>query len=840
MKNKMVAAVVALVALTGFGYDIHLKSLTPVKELARPAGAEMRFVEKGGLNFAIALDPQAETRAKNRSKKSIAPALVHLTNAIFRTTGQLPAVIDENDAAALAKWKYLLVLGDSKLARAAGVDVSKMPTEGFAVKTFEKGVVIAGADTSLIEGYNMGVTDTWGTGCGTKWGVLDFCERVLGCRWYFPGPRGESYPEVRDLAISPVHYEDAPYFLRRGGHWFTIESFYDEARTAYWRKYLGDTIKVRDISYIDHWRTGATWPGGGSHCPHPRPYAKAHPDKLKTIFYTDPYGHFWHEPNAHVGNYYNVLDLGFADLLIEDLRAFYASKGSKDPGGFWGNVNDMYVSFGVCDTYLPVTTMLNDPTVKKLGLISEADLKRENDAVTANVYGRFIQYFANRIGKEFPGKQLNLLAYYNTKCAPTDPRWKVPENVAIFLCDGRLPRKVRSKKYMDRSRALFKEWYDARGGKPAEQVWLYTSNDNPFQRAMIPEFSGEIVKELGPYLGRVGKFYDFGAPYKDLWHYWYSAYAQYRTEWNPDFPVDAAIDEAFDLMFGEKAGAHMKAFHRVQKEAYLKYALETDVLSPVYPPAMINEMERELKAAGEAVKGDALREIRYKLIADLWWPAFELQRAQASYEPPVYEVGRLLDGETVTLDGDGGEAAWNRVKPQPLLNTRDGGPVKTALDVRWLWDDKGVYGRIRGDFKALADARPEADLWANDSVEIFFSPGLKKEEYHQIVFDFGGHSYTGYQKLAPIVQPVDLNWKAEGFRHAEKLGANGWTCEVFVPFSALRAGAAPKPYDDWNFNFVFNRKSMSEPRDYIGSALTMRLNTNLAMYGILRFNGKGD
>ena len=74
-------------------YDIHLKSLTPVKELAKPAGGAMKFVENGELKFCVALDPGAETRAKNRTKKSIAPALVHLTNAIFRTTGKVPEVV---------------------------------------------------------------------------------------------------------------------------------------------------------------------------------------------------------------------------------------------------------------------------------------------------------------------------------------------------------------------------------------------------------------------------------------------------------------------------------------------------------------------------------------------------------------------------------------------------------------------------------------------------------------------------------------------------------------------------------------------------------------------------
>ena len=121
MTPKTVALCAAALASACAGaYDIHLKSLTPVKELAKPSGAAMKFVENGELRFCVALDPKAETRVKNRTQKSIAPALVHLTNAIFRTTGKVPEVVDEADAAALEKHRYWLVLGDSKLARKAG------------------------------------------------------------------------------------------------------------------------------------------------------------------------------------------------------------------------------------------------------------------------------------------------------------------------------------------------------------------------------------------------------------------------------------------------------------------------------------------------------------------------------------------------------------------------------------------------------------------------------------------------------------------------------------------------------------------------------------------------
>ena len=47
----------------------------------------------------------------------------------------------------------------------------------------------------------------------------------------------------------------------------------------------------------------------------------------------------------------------------------------------------------------------------------------------------------------------------------------------------------------EKSRRLFREWYDALGGRPALKTWTYASRFNPFVRAIAPEFIGEIPKE---------------------------------------------------------------------------------------------------------------------------------------------------------------------------------------------------------------------------------------------------------------------------------------------------------------------------------------------------------
>ena len=602
-------------------------------------------------------------------------------------------------------------------------------------------------------------------------------------------------------------------------------------------------VSQRDAQFIRYWRDGGTLPSSGGHSPRPERIAASHPDNLKTIFYTSPHGKFWYNDKGHVGNYYNVLDLGFADMLVDDWKAFYSSGGKTDAGGFKEAFSADWASFGVCDTYLPVLDMANDATVRKLGPVTERDLARGGDGALANVYGRFYQHLARRMEKEMPGRRLMLLVYYNSLFASLDPRWRLPSNVDIFVCDGNLPTRIGNRAAMERTVRIFREWYEALGGRPALKAWTYSSRFNPFVRAVAPEFIGEIPKILGKYLGRGHIYYGHDGA-DDLWHYYYANYVGFKSQWNPDFDVDAALDEHFDLFFGA-AGPHLKRFHAVLKKAYKDYFIPSDDPSPPYPPAVVDEMESCLAKARAAVREGTPERRRCDLIADYWPPAFEQQRARASYEPPVYEVRRLMADEKAMVDGVPDEAFWDKVAPVPLMDVKRGAAPANPATVKIVWAADGMYAAFSA--QGRPGASEAADLWANDNYELFFSPGLGKQVKYHIGFDTLGRLYTGKQRLLPISQPKDLSWKADGRRIAVKLSETGWTAELFVPFSVFEDGA-PKPYDSWNFNLVRNSRSPSQlaggrggrPGLTCGSALTLGDNHAIALFGILRFAGLGD
>ncbi|MBQ6330928.1 MAG: hypothetical protein IJI35_18070, partial [Kiritimatiellae bacterium] len=761
-------------------YDLHTRALTPIAEKPAPAGKPLRLVEAGEVKFPIVTD----------DAKRDADAVALLREVFEKTTGRAPEVL--SPSAAAGRSPRIVLAADAAL-----------PKEGFSIRTSEGALTISGH---------------------TYYGALDFAERFLGVRWFFPGENGAIYPPCRDLVVFPVWYEDAPWFQSRGNLYALSKSFRGKAQEEKWSPYMG-AVRWKDISdFAKLWRNGGSLPGGGSHNPRPEMIAQAHPDKLRTIFYTSPNGKFWYNPKAHLGNYYNVLDLGFADLLVDDWKRYIASGYSKseDRGGFKGQINDTFVTFGVCDTSMPLGEVVSHPLVKELNLITEADLKREKYSAMAGIYARFFQYLGRRVEQELPGRRLFLLCYYNAKCASLDPRWKLPSNVEVNLCDERFPLRMRAPKLVEEMRERYREWYDALGGRPVLKAWLY-SGVTPFGRALGPEFVGEVPKALGKYMGRGGLFYDFTGS-QDLWHNYYSVYVAWRSQWNPEFDVDAAIDEMWDLCLGAKAGAKMKDFHRELKAAFVKYqgADGADVADPSYPTAVIDRLESLLAEAEALLAPGSVEMKRFRLVADFWPEAFRQQRAKASYRPPVYGVRRLASGEAPSIDGSPDEPVWEKAPVLPLMDRFSGDAVAYGGEVRLLWDDRGVYAAFKS-----RDGAPRTDgsMWDNDTIEFYFSHGLGKEMLNLLAFDATGAETTQRQRLLPIPQPKDLEWKAPGHVYRAKTSADGWTAELFVPFSAFEDGA-PRGGDEWNFNFAWTGRA-AKPAKSASYSLTGAAHRNL-------------
>lgn len=171
MKKILCAALGALL-LNMSAYDVRNPALNPVEFQTPLQHQNLELVKDGRLNFAIVFDENAEKHLRYPNQKGIRSAVDTLIREIEKSTGQKPEVFDVSELEKAKKYPYRLLIGENALTKQLGIDVSKLPREGFLIKTFPEGVAIAGNDSSLDREFNKSPLDRAGAQRGTLWGRI--------------------------------------------------------------------------------------------------------------------------------------------------------------------------------------------------------------------------------------------------------------------------------------------------------------------------------------------------------------------------------------------------------------------------------------------------------------------------------------------------------------------------------------------------------------------------------------------------------------------------------------------------------------------------------------------
>ena len=88
---------------------------------------------------------------------------------------------------------------------------------------------------------------------------------------------------------------------------------------------------------------------------------------------------------------------------------------------------------------------------------------------------------------------------------------------------------------------------------------------------------------------------------------------------------------------------------------------------------------------------------------------------------------------------------------------------------------------------------------------------------------------------------LDAKWECAGALRAVSVTENGWTVELFLPFSGMHQRKAPRAYQTWFGNLVNNKLGTDKkPVEYSGYSMTMGNNHNHSLWGKFKFMGKGD
>ncbi len=127
-------------------------------------------------------------------------AAQELQHHIASSTGASLAIISE--VADLPSGAHIY-LGNCRAARAAGVDPSHLPDNGYVLKTVGGDLYLSGQDSD-------GDPLLRGTRAGTLFGVYDLLENDLGVRWLWPGKLGEVIPSQESISLPDLNADVEP------------------------------------------------------------------------------------------------------------------------------------------------------------------------------------------------------------------------------------------------------------------------------------------------------------------------------------------------------------------------------------------------------------------------------------------------------------------------------------------------------------------------------------------------------------------------------------------------------------------------------------------------------
>ena len=791
--SRPLALALAALALAGCG-GTRLGELPPVRRSGKypPPWLSVPIARDGKALGGIAvMTPKAEM------SRTLQAAVRDLQHFLERSTGaKLPIQYEKTDGAVIVigNWEHAVWMGMRR--------GEEMPVEGFGVVTVERlGAnfeVTGGPRSAVCISGRDGEIATKTRSEGTAWGIYDFLERVVGIRWYWPGETGCSVPEHKTLVVAPLWYEDAPVFRKR----------------EIWPS--GGPSVTRDTGpHHRRMRSHDSWPIRLQvHSPTgwPELYGKTRPE----CFQLRSDG----ERNMALLCYGHPRTL---ETYLETIAAFY-EKGDarawagKPPVGNAITVspNDMAPSCrcGYC-------RKLWQPDAGQYGTASK-------------VLATFTASLAREVKTRWPDKTVIYLPYQNYTEPPEGVTF--PDNVEVQLCGMPGLARYNEPSIAASEQANIDGWVGLTGRKiqnwhyscwPADQTKAAYQYPHVVQR----HYAANRDKTVGSFINGAG----------DHWPRLHiSLYVWMKALWNPDFDVDAVIDEFCRRMFGPAADT-MHELVTMQIDGWEKSRWPGGNLSPKaiyeisYPRKDVLRMEALLKAAREQAAGDELILKRLDYYAGPMEVFFNESKAYAEGSQRTVLVAKKV-GEDPVIDGKLGDDAWKQAEAVSLIRALDRKQPKpqfpTTLKAVWTLDGVTFGFRMAepAPHNLARDIRGRDDslAWWNDNVEIFLDVAGQRLDYYQLIVNPNAAILDGHGR--------DTEWTCEGLKAKAHVGADFWSLEVYVPYAAFTDAVKPGTGVEWFGNFTRHRVCDKKPREY------QRLNTtyagpsnNMMAFGPIRF-----
>jgi Domain of unknown function (DUF4838)/Carbohydrate family 9 binding domain-like len=725
------------------------KDLNPVTIKETPAHPPLTLVEKGQGRASIAvMGPQSA---------QLNQAVQNLQTFIQEATGaKLPVVVGKATAPAI-------VVGDCDLAKQAGLVGSQMPIEGFAIKTTAEFVFIVGRDEDL--------PNSKARSDGTAWGVCEFLERFVGVRCYFPGDLGRSIPKTDTLRIDPVWLTDAPVFRKR------------EIWPPMSEPWTGKGTQL--APHHGFLRAGNSWP---------IQLVVHSPDWSKVKEYREDRPEVFQLRSDGTRDF-SMLCYSHPKTLQTYLENIERSVAGKQPVhlGIEGKAVTVSPADAEIACYAPESRKLWDPKGGQYGSASR-------------LVATFVANLAGEVKTRWPDRTIVYLPYLNYSQAADGVTF--PGNVEVQLCGMpglalyKEPEVARSEqdnidKWIKASGRKIQGWhYDCWPEDRTPAVYLFPHTIRDFYRANRDKTVGTFINGTTDHW-----------PRQHL-----SLYCWLKVLWNPEFDVDAAIDEYCRRMYGP-AAATMRELATLQIDGWEKGRLPGGRLSAkgihefCFPRKTVLRMEALLEQARKQAGAEELSQKRIAYYAAPFALFFKESKSYAEgggLTPLVIQRA----GENPVIDGKLDDAVWARAQEVPFVRAYDKAKKEPryATTVKAVWTADGVTFGFRlteptpDRIERALKGHDDSMLWWDDNIELLFDVTGKNEGefYHFII---------NANNAVADARGKDFSWNAEGVKTATFLGKDFWSMEVFVPYKAFPEAARPGPGKvvTWHGNFTRHR-----------------------------------
>jgi hypothetical protein len=648
-----------------------------------------------------------------------------------------------------------IVLGDCPEAKAAGLASEGLPPEGFELKTAPEAVFIV----------------------GSAWGVYDFLERTVSVRWYWPTDRaGRSIPHTNNLVMAPVWYADAPVFRKR--------EYYPPFAPS--GPIGGTNQELRAL--LRTLRSGNSWPI--TLCVH-QPMDWAQNETYRSdrpgIFQLNPDG----SRDYSMYCYSNPKTL---ETFLENIADHYA-----------GRKHASFIN-GDAITVSPPDIGINCQCAdcRKIFDPPAGDLASASKIMTT-----FVTKLAEEVKHRHPGKTVIFLAYMNYTRAPAGV--KLPDNVQMQICGMPGIAQYKEPTILAAEQANIDSWVAATGHKM--QDWHYSCW--PADRTQAPYAYPHVLQAF--YQANrdktVGTFINGAEP--DEWpRFHLSLYTWLKVLWNPDFDVDAMVDEYCRRMYGP-AAATVRQIVQLQMDGWEKSRWPEGRLAPKsiytasYPKAAVDRFQHMLAQARAEAARDPLAARRLAYFA-YYFDDFFKEYAAVMENAGQHQLVIVKVAANPAMDGSLDDPVWRKAEPMPLVKHEDGREVvvRYPTEVRAVFTLDGVtFGFTLAEpspakLKREVKTRDHGLTYWDDCVELYLDPsGKNLGDFVQLIINANGAVQDG--------KNGSWSWNLEGLKVARKLASDSWTMEVFVPFKGLGDNARYGTGVTWYGQITRNRMSDS-------------------------------